>query len=110
MQVNIVVEQGQILLFSVLFLGICKFVLAVSLGDILLDVLKNFPNPVLGALLAMSGLELASSCKDQNDKVVFVECCSKNQTKKLKIVSCFVHKTHKTQRSVLLMLSTAGEE
>jgi len=47
---------------SITFLGICKMVLALAFGGrAVLDLLNAFPDSVLGALLGVSGLELAVS-------------------------------------------------
>eukprot|EP00741_Cyanophora_paradoxa_P006287 tig00000989_g6095.t1 len=51
---------------SILFLGCCKIVLYLVFGSSIGSLLKYFPLAILGVLLGVSGLELASSVRDQN--------------------------------------------
>ena len=44
---------------SILFLGLNKILLSLIFGNILIDILKSFPDSILGVLLFYSGLELA---------------------------------------------------
>jgi len=53
---------------SMAAVGLAKVALAVVLGPALLPLLTAFPRPVLGVLLAVSGLELASSARDVDGK------------------------------------------
>eukprot|EP00298_Acanthocystis_sp_HF-20_P019918 c24416_g1_i1.p1 GENE.c24416_g1_i1~~c24416_g1_i1.p1 ORF type:complete len:163 (-),score=65.25 c24416_g1_i1:104-592(-) len=59
---------------AILFLGICNLLLAVFVGNIFLNILLYFPNPILGSLLAMSAIELATtSCHhkmERNDLMI----------------------------------------
>ena len=57
---------------SVLLLGLGKMALAVLLGPSLLALLQHFPSPLLAVLLLMSGLELASTCRDMRPKLEVV--------------------------------------
>mmetsp|Transcript_25897 Transcript_25897/g.42783 ORF Transcript_25897/g.42783 Transcript_25897/m.42783 type:complete len:138 (+) Transcript_25897:1-414(+) len=49
---------------SMVFIGLLKMVLAVIVGPSMLHALETFPSVVLGVLLAVSGIELATSCAD----------------------------------------------
>lgn len=53
---------------SIIFLGVMKMLLALFLGGSLLAMLQVFPVSVLGVLLGVSGLELASAARDQNER------------------------------------------
>lgn len=53
---------------SILFLGGAKVVVAVVFGAALLPLLMVFPRSLLGVLLAISGLELASVARDQGER------------------------------------------
>lgn len=53
---------------SILFLGTVKLLLALFLGGSLLALLKVYPQSILGVLLGISGLELASVARDQNQR------------------------------------------
>lgn len=46
-------------------LGLMKVSLGLLLGSSLLQLLSSFPNPMLGALLALAGIELACSARAQ---------------------------------------------
>lgn len=46
-------------------LGLMKVSLGLLLGSSLLQLLSSFPNPMLGALLALAGVELACSARAQ---------------------------------------------
>eukprot|EP00898_Chlorokybus_atmophyticus_P002796 jgi/Chlat1/3517/Chrsp23S03708 len=50
---------------AVVMLGIGKVVFALTLGSTLIFILQLFPATFLGVLLAISGVELASTCRDQ---------------------------------------------
>ena len=56
---------------SVILLGAVKCLLAVALGDSLLQWLQAYPQSVLGVLLLFSGLELSMACRDQSSRVDF---------------------------------------
>ena len=49
-------------------IGAVKIALSILLGPNILAGLEAFPRSVLGILLAVSGVELAVSVRDQNDK------------------------------------------
>lgn len=53
---------------SILFLGGAKVVVAVFFGAAILPLLTVFPRSLLGVLLAISGLELASVARDQRER------------------------------------------
>ena len=53
---------------SMLLMGFVKMALALALGPSLATALAAFPNAVLGVLLALSGVELAISCRDMSEK------------------------------------------
>jgi MFS superfamily sulfate permease-like transporter len=48
-------------------LGLLKMGLALLFGSSLLQLLQYFPQPMLGAMLLMSGLELAASVRKETD-------------------------------------------
>jgi len=48
-------------------LGGMKIILALVFGSSLLQLMQHFPRPLLGGMLLMSGLELASSARKQMD-------------------------------------------
>lgn len=48
-------------------LGIAKIVLGLSFGSSLLSLLRKFPPALLGAMLFYSGLELATSCRSEDE-------------------------------------------
>ena len=56
---------------SMVLIGLLKILIAVALGPSLLAAFAAFPSTVLGVLLAVSGVELASCCRDQRDKEGF---------------------------------------
>jgi hypothetical protein len=45
-----------------------KMVLALLFGSSLLQLLQHFPQPLLGALLLLSGLELAASARKETEQ------------------------------------------
>jgi len=49
---------------SIVMLGAAKMILAAAFGGSLWLGLRNYPNSVLGVLLACSGLELTKACRD----------------------------------------------
>lgn len=53
---------------SILFLGVVKMLLAVSLGASLMTLCRAFPASVLGVMLAFAGMELALVCRDQTSR------------------------------------------
>jgi hypothetical protein len=53
---------------SMIVIGAVKIALSILLGPNILAGLEAFPRSVLGILLAVSGVELAVSVRDQNDK------------------------------------------
>jgi MFS superfamily sulfate permease-like transporter len=56
---------------SSIMLGMGKILLAVVFGGSLLVWLQNYPQSILGVLLACGGLELARVCRDQKSKGAF---------------------------------------
>lgn len=48
-------------------LGVIKMVLALVFGSSLLQLMQHFPKPLLGGMLLLSGVELASSARKQVD-------------------------------------------
>ncbi|KAJ3089919.1 hypothetical protein HDU96_003591 [Phlyctochytrium bullatum] len=52
---------------SVVFLGTLKILLGLVFGSALLKLLDYFPNTVLGVMLVLAGLEIASMIKDLGD-------------------------------------------
>ena len=56
---------------SMILLGTVKIALGLALGGSLLLWLQAFPRSVLGVLLLFSGAELASVCRDQNERTAF---------------------------------------
>ena len=56
---------------SMAFMGVLKMGLAVLFGPSLLRALEAFPSAVLGVLLAVSGVELATACRDMQHKADF---------------------------------------
>lgn len=48
-------------------LGLLKITLALLFGSSLLQLLQHFPGPLLGAMLLMSGLELAAAARKEVD-------------------------------------------
>jgi MFS superfamily sulfate permease-like transporter len=50
---------------SMVFLGLAKMILAVTLGSSLLTIITIYPASVLGILFVFSGYELAIVCRDQ---------------------------------------------
>ncbi|KAI9329103.1 hypothetical protein BDR26DRAFT_939592 [Obelidium mucronatum] len=50
--------------FSVIFLGVCKILIGLTCGKILMPVIQAFPGSVLGVMLVISGVELASAMRD----------------------------------------------
>eukprot|EP01137_Pigoraptor_chileana_P036989 Opistho-2@33433 len=65
---------------SILFLGSVFVLVAVILGDSLFSIMQTFPNSVLGAMLAVGGLELCTASRDVKTKdeavVLFVTACT----------------------------------
>lgn len=53
---------------SILMLGAAKMLLAVLFGVSLMPLCQAFPHSVLGVLLILASVELASGCRDQTDK------------------------------------------
>ena len=53
------------------FMGVLKMGLAILFGPSLLRALEAFPSAVLGVLLAVSGVELATACRDMQQKADF---------------------------------------
>jgi len=53
---------------SMVLMGFAKMTLAVVLGPSLAEAMAAFPNSVLGVLLALSGVELASACRDMTER------------------------------------------
>lgn len=53
---------------SIIFLGVVKIVLAVTLGASFMALCQAFPVSVLGVLLAFAGMELALVCRDQTSR------------------------------------------
>jgi hypothetical protein len=53
---------------SIVFLGFMKVLLALFFGGSALALLRVYPGSLLGVLLAVSGLELALTARDQNDR------------------------------------------
>ena len=56
---------------SMVFIGLLKLLLACLFGPSLLAALETFPASVLGVLLAVSGVELATCCRDMQRKPDF---------------------------------------
>ncbi len=56
---------------SIVMLGTVKIALALLCGQSLLLWMQMYPQPVLGALLLVGGLELALVCRDQNARSDF---------------------------------------
>lgn len=56
---------------SMVFIGLVKMFLALLFGPSLLEALEAFPSAVLGVLLAVSGVELATCCRDMQQKADF---------------------------------------
>ena len=56
---------------SMAFMGVLKMGLAILFGPSLLRALEAFPSAVLGVLLAVSGVELATACRDMQQKADF---------------------------------------
>lgn len=54
------------------FLGLCKMVLSVALGPLLVEAFAAFPPSVLGVLLAVGGVELAACAQDVRGRYAFV--------------------------------------
>ena len=52
-------------------MGLLKMALALLLGPSLLPAFEAFPSTVLGVLLGVSGIELASCCRDMSEKPDF---------------------------------------
>ncbi|KAJ3018890.1 UNVERIFIED_CONTAM: hypothetical protein HDU68_010929 [Siphonaria sp. JEL0065] len=50
--------------FSVIFLGTSKVLIGLLFGKLLLPVIQAFPGSVLGVMLVISGVELASAMRD----------------------------------------------
>ncbi|ORY51662.1 hypothetical protein BCR33DRAFT_655914, partial [Rhizoclosmatium globosum] len=50
--------------FSVVFLGVCKIIVGLLFGKALLPVIQAFPGSVMGVMLVISGVELASAMRD----------------------------------------------
>ena len=72
-------------------MGLGKMLCALLLGTSLLQVLEAFPNTVLGVLLAVSGIELGSHCRDLRSKPeVFVMLLGAGCVLKLGTGSAFV--------------------
>ena len=53
---------------SMVFIGLVKMGVALALGPSLLSAFEAFPSSVLGVLLAVSGVELATCCRDVTAK------------------------------------------
>lgn len=54
---------------SILFLGVCKMLVAVLFGSSLMALCAAFPDSILGVMLAFSGLELALITRDQTSRI-----------------------------------------
>jgi MFS superfamily sulfate permease-like transporter len=62
---------------SVVFLGLAKMTLAVLFGSSLLMGLQQYPQSVLGVLLAFGAWELARVCRDQTSRIdIFIMICT----------------------------------
>jgi len=48
-------------------LGAMKIVLGLLFGSSLFSIIHEFPEPLLGAMLVFSGVELACACKSENE-------------------------------------------
>ncbi|KAI9484683.1 hypothetical protein BDB00DRAFT_965006 [Zychaea mexicana] len=54
---------------SIIILGLCKLILGIIFGSSLVGLLQVFPNSILGVLLFISGVELASAARALNNGV-----------------------------------------
>jgi len=54
---------------SIIFLGVVKMILAISMGSAFGILCASFPLTILGVMLSFSGLSLALVSRDQSDKV-----------------------------------------
>ncbi|KAI8150321.1 hypothetical protein BJV82DRAFT_586756 [Fennellomyces sp. T-0311] len=54
---------------SVILLGICKLILGIIFGSSLVGLFQVFPNSILGVMLFISGVELASAARAVNNGV-----------------------------------------
>ncbi|KAI9244464.1 hypothetical protein BDA99DRAFT_472579 [Phascolomyces articulosus] len=54
---------------SIIILGLCKLLLGIIFGSSLVGLLQVFPNSILGVMLFISGIELASAARAVNNGV-----------------------------------------
>jgi MFS superfamily sulfate permease-like transporter len=89
---------------SIIMLGLFKIVLGVLFGETLLDLLKAFPNSLLGIMVIAAGLELAKVGQSLNHGATDLWESSAEQHRKHRDLS----DTERSERWTVMLMTVAG--